>query len=102
MGGFLKTTLCTSAGVSGIGSPRLYGRREQGRSRTGGGGPPTVSGTDPGGVSHHNEYASDCVMLRRISTAINSTINPRSSLMDPRFRGGMTLRTALRGGSVVE
>src|SRR5688500_227284 len=41
------------------------------------------------------------VMLRRITTAINSTINPRSSRMDPRFNGGMTLRTAFNGGSVV-
>ena len=42
------------------------------------------------------------VKLRRINTAISSTINPRSSRMDPRFSGGMTLRTALSGGSVVE
>src|SRR3712207_3191426 len=41
-------------------------------------------------------------MPRRNRTAISSTINPRSSRMDPRFNGGITLRTALSGGSVVE
>src|SRR3954447_4949353 len=41
-------------------------------------------------------------MFLRITTAINSTINPRSSRMDPRFSGGMTFRTAFSGGSVVE
>jgi len=40
-------------------------------------------------------------MLRRMMTAINKTINPRSNRTEPRFRGGITLRTAYNGGSVV-
>ena len=34
-------------------------------------------------------------------TPIKSTINPRSRRMVPRFSGGITLRTAFSGGSVV-
>src|SRR3712207_3461229 len=40
-------------------------------------------------------------MPRRMYTAIRSTINARSRRIDPRFSGGITLRIALIGGSVV-
>src|SRR3954469_3298129 len=101
MGGFLKTTLCTSAGVSGIsdhlgsdgGHRDVFGRAaDHTRSAS----PPRE------GKGGHAEMASRVVKLRRINTAISSTINPRSNRTDPRFNGGMTLRTAFSGGSVVE
>src|SRR3954454_19513091 len=100
MGGFLKTTLCTSAGVSGI-SGHL-GSDGGHRKVLGGTANHTGSASTPGGKGGHAVMASRDVRLRRSTTAISSTINPRSSRMDPRFRGGITFRTALRGGSVVE